>query len=95
MELKPAVLHHVSPELRDTNSTQTLPSQEEYTKTLGVEWNIQTDHFRLTILDLPIVDIATKHVLVSDVAKTFDALGWFSPAIIKVKRVRKKFVCTF
>ena len=29
--------------------------------------------------------MVTKRVLVSDVAKTFDALGWFSPAIIKVK----------
>ena len=82
---QPDVLQHLPPELRDTNQTQTLPSQEEYTKTLGIEWNTTTDHFRLTISNLPTVDVVTKCVLVSDVAKTFDALGWFSPAIIKVK----------
>ena len=27
----------------------------------------------------------TKRALVSDIAKTYDILGWFSPAIIKVK----------
>ena len=82
---QPAVLQHLPPELRDTNQTQTLPSQEEYTKTLGIEWNTTADHFRLTISNLPSVDVVTKRVLVSDVAKTFDVLGWFSPAIIKVK----------
>ena len=82
---QPDVLQHLPPELRDTNQTQTLLLQEEYTNTLGIEWNTTTDHFRLTISNLPTVDVVTKRVLVSDVAKTFDALGWFSPAIIKVK----------
>ena len=27
----------------------------------------------------------TKHALVSDIAKTFDVLGWFSSSIIKAK----------
>ena len=43
------------------------------------------DHFRLTIADLPPLDNVTKRILVSDIAKTFDVLGWFSPATIKVK----------
>ena len=36
------------------------------------------DHFRITIAKLPLLDNVTKHVLVSDIAKTFDALGFFS-----------------
>ena len=67
------------------NSTQALPSPDEYTNTLGVEWNAHLDHFRLTIVDLPPRENVTKRVLVSDIAKTFDVLGWFSPTIIKVK----------
>ena len=55
------------------------------TPRLGIEWNTTTDHFHLTITDLPPVDCITKRVLVSDIAKTFDVLGWFSPTIIKVK----------
>ena len=79
---RPAVLQHIPAELRDVHSTQTLPSPEEYTKTLGIEWNANTDHFRLTITDFPSVTRITKRVLVSDVARTFDVLGWFSPASI-------------
>ena len=33
----PAVLHHISPELRDTQSTHHIPSPDGYTKTLGIE----------------------------------------------------------
>ena len=43
------------------------------------------DHFRLTVAELPLLQDVTKRVLVSDIAKTFDVLGWFSSAIIKVK----------
>ena len=43
------------------------------------------DHFRLTISDPPPLTNITKRSLVSDIAKTFDILGWFSPSTIKVK----------
>ena len=35
--------------------------------------------------EFPRLESVTKHALVSDVAKTYDVLGWFAPAIIKVK----------
>ncbi len=35
------------------------------------------DQFRLSVADLPPSKIATKRMLVSDIAKTFDVLGWF------------------
>ena len=82
---QPAVSQHIPSELKDTHPTQALPSPDEYTKTLGIEWNTTTDHFHLTITDLPPVAYVTKRVLVSDVAKTFDVLRWFSPTIVKVK----------
>lgn len=62
-----------------------ITDTESYTKTLGIEWNSNSDHFRLTIADLPPLANVTKRLVVSDVAKTFDVSGWFSPAIIKVK----------
>ncbi len=43
------------------------------------------DHFRLTVAKLRLAPNITKHVLVSDVAKTFDVLGWFLPSTIVVK----------
>ena len=82
---EPAVLQGLPPDLKDPHSMQMLPDPGEYTKTLGIEWNASSDHFRLTIAALPPFDNITKRVLVSDIAKTFDVLGWFSPSLIKVK----------
>ena len=54
-------------------------------KTLGIEWNTGMDHFRITIARLPPLDNIIKRMLVSDRAKTYDVLGWFSPTLIKAK----------
>jgi hypothetical protein len=81
----PEVIKQIPVELREVQPIQSLPSPDQYTKTLGVEWNAQTDHFRLTVANLPPLKNITKRDLVSDVAKTFDVLGWFAPTIIKVK----------
>jgi hypothetical protein len=81
----PSVLKHLPDELKDTQSPRPLPVIKEYTKTLGIEWSPAMDHFRLTIAELPPVSKVTKRFLVSDVAKTFDVLGWFSPCTIKMK----------
>ena len=43
------------------------------------------DHFRLAVAEFPETKNLTKRLLVSDIAKTFDILGWFSPSIIKIK----------
>jgi hypothetical protein len=81
----PSVLEKIPQELRDTNRTQTISEVNEYTKTLGIEWNISTDGFRLTIAEFSPDTTITKRRMVSDVAKVFDVMGWFSPAIIKMK----------
>ena len=81
---EPIVLEHIKPELRDSKSILTMPDPSEYTKT-GIEWNAGMDHLGLTIADLPCIDNLTKCALVSDIAKTFGILGWYSPCIIKAK----------
>ena len=81
----PSVLEQIPQELWDTNRTQTISEVNEYTKTLGIEWNISTDEFHLAITALSSDTIVTKRRMVSDVAKVFDIMGWFSPAIIKMK----------
>ena len=80
-----SVLEHISPELRDSQCLHTIPDPDEYTKALGIQWNSGLDHFRLTVAKLPNTKDLSKRLLVSDIAKTFDVLGWFSPAIIKIK----------
>ena len=79
------VLQHIPSELRDTCTAQEINEADVYTKTLGIEWNARGDYFRLTVGAMPRFDILTKRRLVSDIAKTFDVLGWFSPSIILMK----------
>ena len=39
----------------------------------------------MTVADLAPQDEWTKRALISDIAKTFDVLGWFAPVIVKAK----------
>lgn len=56
-----------------------------YTKTLGIEWHSVINHFHLDVSNhIPTYSL-TKQTLMSDIAKTYDVLGWLAPAIIKVK----------
>ncbi len=81
----PAVLDHVPPHLKECPDSQVMPETAQFTKTLGIEWESKRDIFRLTIADPPVCETFTKRLLVSDLAKTFDVLGWLSPTIIKAK----------
>ena len=81
----PSVLQAIPEELRDTNSIQAISEDNGYTKTLGVEWNIAADQFRLTVSQLSSSSTITKRSMVSDVAKIFDVMGWFAPVIVKMK----------
>ena len=78
-------IQHLTVDLKDTKSTQEMPSTEEYTKTLGIQWHVPKDCFKLCLPSPTPLETLTKRGLVSDVAKTFDALGWFSPSTIKAK----------
>ena len=83
-------MRHFSSHLKDSQSIQLLQDTTEYTKTLGIEWNPSLDQFRLTVSKLPASDHITKRLLVSDIAKTFDVLGWFSPSIVKAKTLLQR-----
>ena len=77
----PSVLGEIPEELRDTRDVQTISEINEYTKTLGIEWNISTDEFRLTIAESLRKTTVTKRMIV---AKVFDVFGWFSPVTVKM-----------
>ena len=88
---EPSVLQHIDPKLQDLRDTQEISDTKDSTKTLGLEWLTNIDQFQLTISQFPIQEVLTKRILVSDIARVFDALGWFSPAIIKVKILLQRF----
>ena len=83
-------MEHIPLELRDSQPFQILPSDDDYTKTLGIEWNANKDHFRLTIAEPPPRKNLTERGLTSDIAKTFDILGWFLPSTTLVKILLQK-----
>ena len=64
---------------------QEIHHQDEYTKVLGVEWNVVPDCFRPVISSSEVSEPLTKQVLVSNIARLFDVLGWCSPTTILTK----------
>ena len=79
------VLQNIPPKLLESTNVHAISDINAYTKTLGLEWNIVTDTFQLTSPELSSCVQITKRVVVSNIARIFDVLGWFSPAIISMK----------
>ena len=86
----PSVVEQIAPELRDSQNVLSIAESPSYTKTLGIEWNSKSDQFRITVNELPQHAKLTKRKFVSDVAKTYDVLGWFAPTIIKAKTLLQR-----
>ena len=68
-----------------------LPNQElvdthsaSYPKALGLIWDSREDTMA-TSVELPTAYSSTKRGVVSDIARTFDILGWLSPVILPMK----------
>ena len=87
----PLVLYSILTDLREK-----LPAKEvtdsyisTHPKALGLEWNSSLDTMS-TSLTLPDHYLTTKRGLISDVAKTFDVLGWISPTILCMKILYQK-----
>ena len=80
----PIVRDQIPVELRDARRAHGISDANNSTKALGLEWDVTSDCFHLTV-EWPSVNVITKRVLVSDIAKTFDVMGWFTPTIISMK----------
>ena len=80
------VLQAIFPDLCESKEVHSISSSEQdYIKTLSLEWNTTTDMFHITTSKLPPSEAVTKRILISDIAKVFDVFGWFAPAIISMK----------
>lgn len=78
------VLSSIPVELRETKSL--IPVDTDHTvKTLGIFWNPQADEYLFQI-NLPVeVKSYTKRIILSEMSKIFDPLGWLTPVIISAK----------
>lgn len=85
-----SLLERIPSEWIDSQASVILTESDQYTKTLGIEWNSSNDHFRVCVSELPLVECMTKRSLTADIARTFDVLGWYSPTIIMAKILLQK-----
>ena len=81
-----AVLQRIPHELQEKllikDATTLQPSSQP--KALGLEWDSKQDCMSPSIHS-PSVYKKTKRGIISDVSKTFDVLGWISPAVLPMK----------
>ena len=56
----PLVLQGIPEDLRDSREIHPISETDEYTKTLGLEWNVTMDRFHLTVSNLPPIENVTK-----------------------------------
>lgn len=78
---EPLVLQAIFPDSCESKEVHSIStSEQDYTKTLSLEWNIATNMFHITISELPSSEVVTKRIHISDIAKVFDVFGWFAPA---------------
>ena len=54
-------------------------------KALGIHWDSSRDVLQVSIGTHSPLKQCTKRSVISDIAKTFDVLGWFAPATILMK----------
>jgi hypothetical protein len=66
--------------------TNCFASTDKAVKCLGILWDTEEDCFRFRV-NLPHSEetVYTKHVILSEIARLFDPLGWLAPVIISAK----------
>lgn len=75
----------------DDNCLQSLSIEEKdisscnIFKTLGVQWNANSDQFIFLQTELKPVHEWSKRTILSEICKLFDPLGWLSACIILAK----------
>ena len=72
-------------ELLEKEPTQLITAPKECHRALGIHWNTESDTLHVATPELSSDDLPTKRQVLSDVARTFDVLGWFSPVTIQLK----------
>ena len=81
----PAVLQAIPEELHETDPHQIISAPAECHKALGIHWSTQKNTLHIATPKLNDDDNPTMRQLASDVARTFDVMGWFAPATITGK----------
>ena len=74
------MLEYVQNDMREDDDHQTISPPAECHKSLGLHWDTRKDTLHISTPSLTADDNPTKRKIASNVAKTFDLLGWFTPS---------------
>ena len=79
------MVENVPSDMHEDEGHQIIAPPAECHKALGLHWNTKKDTLHVSTPTLTANDNSTKRRIASDVAKTFDLLGWFALCTIVVK----------
>ena len=79
------LLSTILEELKESGDLITAAGPEECFKTLGVHWDTGSDSLHISTPTIDVTKTPTMRQIASVVAKVFDMLGWFAPAIVPAK----------
>jgi hypothetical protein len=85
----PAVLEAVPPSMRKTRFALSIDSGDSI-KTLGVQWHPGTDQFSFVVVPTEKHTAYTRRIILSEIARVFDPLGWLCPVTIRAKILLQK-----
>ena len=75
---------------KDTTEEGRKIKIDEVIKLLGLTWDRTVDAFRYTVTLPPTKKPVTKRIIISDISRLFDPLGWVSPSVIVAKIIIQK-----
>ena len=79
--------------LREVSGLDLTVASTGHCRTLGIHWDTGQDEFFISIPDLSRSSTASKRTISSVVARVFDVMGWFSPAILPAKLLLQEAWC--
>lgn len=77
--------HHEILEEVSESDKETILDFDSTIKTLGIKWNPSNDEFIFKSCTKTTPEAWTKRLVLSEIAKLFDPLGWMAPCVIKAK----------
>ena len=79
------LLESIPEELREKSNLHIIPAPGDCGKALGIHWDTDKDFLHVTTPEFKTNQPSTKRYVSSIIAKIFDMLVWYSPAVLPAK----------
>ena len=79
------VMNTIPKELHGPSRIKDIAQADEHQKALGLYWDCNHDLLYVSVGCAATNQVSTKRSIVTDIARTFDVLGWYAPSTITMK----------